>query len=216
MDAPPKNRTVKPNGDTISRLRKAKGWRVEDLALKARCSVKTVEKVERGADVYLLTLNRFATALGVEYAAVVLGGDLPPEPPKPQSTIQMQFVLSIPFQAIDKSERVVAFIEFLKQFMLDGGDIDVISVRPGSTIITVEMSLENMLALLTAYSEGKLRGMLCHELRFKYNPVSIKDSIVYGRTPSKGSTSKKINPRTGKKIVPQQHESTEHIPDSEQ
>jgi ribosome-binding protein aMBF1 (putative translation factor) len=40
-----RNRTVEPDGDAIQRLRIEKGWRVEDLAKKARCSLKTVENV---------------------------------------------------------------------------------------------------------------------------------------------------------------------------
>jgi hypothetical protein len=47
-------------------LRVEKGWRVEDLVRKAKCSVRTVENVERGASVHLFTLGKFADALGVE------------------------------------------------------------------------------------------------------------------------------------------------------
>jgi predicted transcriptional regulator len=57
-----KNRTVRPDGDKIKRLRLDKLWRVEDLAKHAKCSVKTVENVERGANVYMFTLAKFATA----------------------------------------------------------------------------------------------------------------------------------------------------------
>jgi predicted transcriptional regulator len=57
-----KNRTVRPDGEKIKRLRLDKLWRVEDLAKHAKCSVKTVENVERGANVYMFTLAKFATA----------------------------------------------------------------------------------------------------------------------------------------------------------
>jgi transcriptional regulator with XRE-family HTH domain len=68
-----KNRTVEPDGEAIQRLRIEKGWRVEDLAKKARCSLKTVENVERGANVYLYTLSKVAQALGVEVSTLMTG-----------------------------------------------------------------------------------------------------------------------------------------------
>jgi transcriptional regulator with XRE-family HTH domain len=78
MADPQKNRTVTPDGGAIQRLRTEKGWRVEDLAEKAKCSLKTVENVERGAEVYLYTLSRLAKALGVEVPTLT-AGSVPPE-----------------------------------------------------------------------------------------------------------------------------------------
>jgi transcriptional regulator with XRE-family HTH domain len=49
------NRTAKADAEAIQRLRIEKGWRVEDLAKEARCSVKAVENVERGENVYTET-----------------------------------------------------------------------------------------------------------------------------------------------------------------
>jgi transcriptional regulator with XRE-family HTH domain len=74
-----KNRTVTPDGKAIQRLRIEKGWRVEDLAKKAKRSLKTVENIERGANVYLCTLTTFAQALGVE-VSTLMTGSVPDEP----------------------------------------------------------------------------------------------------------------------------------------
>ncbi len=53
------NRTVQPDAEAIKRLRVGKGWRVEDLAEKAICSVKTVENVEQGgANVYFFNARQ--------------------------------------------------------------------------------------------------------------------------------------------------------------
>jgi transcriptional regulator with XRE-family HTH domain len=169
----PQKRTVSPDGEAIKRLRLEKGWRVEDLATKAICSVKTVENVERGANVYVFTLAKLAKGLGVEFMTLVQGHKPPPEPPRPQPHIQMQFVLSIPFDQFDESAQLGGFIEFLKQFMKGGGNINVVGVAPGSTIITVEVSVDDMLALSSALSEGKLAEMLCDELRLKFKPEPI-------------------------------------------
>jgi transcriptional regulator with XRE-family HTH domain len=179
MGMPPSNRTVRPDAEAIKRLRLEKGWRVEDLAKNAKCSVKTVENVERGANVYRFTLAKFAKELGVEYVALVAGGKPPPMPPRPNPNVQVQIVLSIPFDQFDESEQLGGFIEFLKQFMQGGGNINVVGVTPGSTIITLEMSFEDMVALFAAYSKGKLAEMHCEEFRLKLEPeTSAPDHII--------------------------------------
>ncbi len=165
LEEQPKNRSVKPDGDTIKRLRIEKGWRVEDLARKARSSVKTVENVERGANVYLFTLAKFATALGVEYITLVSGSKPAPEPPKHGPTVKVHIVLSIPFDQFEESEKLSGFIELLKRVIQARDHINVLAVTDGSTVITIEMSKEDMLKLFSAYSEGKLKEMLCDELR---------------------------------------------------
>src|SRR5437867_4425253 len=82
MENQPTKRTVRPDADAIQRLRLAKGWRVEDLATKAICSVKTVANVERGTNnVYVCTLAKLAKGLGVEIMALVQGDKPPQEPP---------------------------------------------------------------------------------------------------------------------------------------
>ncbi len=159
MENQPTKRTVSPDAEAIKRLRLAKGWRVEDLATKAICSVKTVENVERGASVYVSTLAKVAKGLGVEFMTLLQGDKPPQEPPKPQPHVQMQFVLSIPFDQFDESAQLGGFIDFLKKFMKGGGNVNVLGVTPGSTIITVAVSMEDMLALASAFKAGKLAEM---------------------------------------------------------
>jgi len=164
MEIPEMGRTVRPDAEAIKRLRVAKGWTVEDLAGKAICSPKTLQNIEKGNRVYLSTLSKLAKplALNVEIMTLVQGGKppaQPPEPPKPQPQVQMQFVLSIPFDQFDESAQLGGFIEFLKQFMKGGGNVNVLGVTPGSTIITVAVSIEDMLALASAFKAGKLAEM---------------------------------------------------------
>ena len=73
MADPQKQRTVVPDGPAIQRLRGERGWGIEDLAEKAKCSIKTVENVERGAATYPHTLSRLAKALGVEVSTLTAG-----------------------------------------------------------------------------------------------------------------------------------------------
>jgi transcriptional regulator with XRE-family HTH domain len=186
METQLKKRTVCPDGEAIKRLRLEKGWRVEDLATKAICSVKTVENVERGANVYVFTLAKLAKGLGVDFMTLVQGGKPAPEPPKPQRCIHIELVVRVPFDQFDESEQLGGFIEFLKQFMKDGGNINVVGVAPGSTVITVEVSIDDILALSCALSMGLLAKMLCDEIRLKYKPATLLDSgdiDITGATP---------------------------------
>jgi transcriptional regulator with XRE-family HTH domain len=174
MEIQVSKRTVRPDGDEIKRLRIAKAWRVEDLATKAICSVKTVENIERGANVYVATLARIAEKLGVEPASLIAGGKPPSEPPKPQNCVKVHFELSIPFDLFDESEQLIEFIEFLKKFLRGGGgDFNVVTVTPGSTIITLEMSFEDMTALHAAYVQGKLAEIHCVGFTTGFNTQPI-------------------------------------------
>ena len=180
MSEPPKNRSVKPNGEAISRLRQAKGWRVQDLAKKAKCSVKTVENVERGVNVFLVTLGSFATALDVEYAALVSGGEPPPEPPKKERRVEVQLTLSIPFEEFDQTGQLVALIELLTRLLQAKDRIEVKGLMAGSTIITLEMSEEDVHSLLSAFMAGKLDEIQCVELNLtlKHDAAIPDDEVL--------------------------------------
>jgi transcriptional regulator with XRE-family HTH domain len=66
-----KKRSVKPDGDAVRQARLAKGWRPEDLARHADCSLRTVENAERSASVYANTLATIALALGVDFKTLL-------------------------------------------------------------------------------------------------------------------------------------------------
>jgi transcriptional regulator with XRE-family HTH domain len=145
-----KNRSVAPDGKAVQRLRIEKGWRVEDLADKAKCSLKTVENVERGRNVYLYTLNKFAQALGVELSTLMAGAALP-DPPKKERRFKVQFTLEIPFEKFDESMHLVSFLNMLRDYLLAKDEITVVGVQEGSTIITLEMSLDDIQRLIDVF-----------------------------------------------------------------
>jgi transcriptional regulator with XRE-family HTH domain len=168
MEKQPPKRTVRPDAEAIKRPRLAKGWRVEDLAAKAICSVKTVENVERGANVYVFTLAKLAKQLGVDFMTLVQGGKAPSEPRAPRPCIQVQLVLSIPFDQFDESDQLEGCVEVLTKFLRGWGEMKVVGVAPGnSTIITVLVNNDDMTALSKAYSAGKLAEIQCVDLRLK-------------------------------------------------
>jgi transcriptional regulator with XRE-family HTH domain len=210
METKPSKRTVRPDAEAIKRLRIAKGWRVEDLAAKAICSDRTVENIERGANVYVFTLAKIAKELGVEPASLVAGGQPPPEQPKPQNCVKVHFELSIPFDQFDESEQLGEFIAFLKKFLRGGGgDFNVVGVTPGSTIVTLEMSFEDMMALHAAYEQGNLAEIHCVGFTTGFNTQPIHpgfkqyDPKLSDKTPITGDelkdfTRPKIEPQPGK------------------
>jgi transcriptional regulator with XRE-family HTH domain len=108
----PKKRTVEPDGQAIQRLRMQKGWRVEDLAKKAQCSLRTVENVESGENVYLFTLRRFAEALGVE-VSTLMPGAMPPEQPKKERVLKVTIEVPTPYEEFDESKDLVNLLQAL-------------------------------------------------------------------------------------------------------
>jgi transcriptional regulator with XRE-family HTH domain len=152
-----KNRTVEPDGVEIQRLRIEKGWRVEDLAKKAGCSLKTVENVEKGANVYIYTLKRVASALGVDPSDVLIDGDDAPleRRRKKERVFKITFEVSVPFDEFDESSDLVSFLQGLVS-RLGGGEMEPTGVKEGSTLIEIEMTLEQFLELAEAYADGRL------------------------------------------------------------
>jgi hypothetical protein len=222
MEIQEMGRTVRPDSEAIKRLRVAKGWSVEVLADKAICSPKTVQNIETGKRVYLSTLSKIAAppALNVEVMTLVEGGKPPPEPPKPPKSppcVQFQLVVSIPFDQFDESEQLGGFIEFLKKFMRGGGDIDVVGVTPGSTIITVAASIDDMLALYSALQAGKLAEVQVVELRPLINTDPVHpgyktyDPTLDTKSSLTGGTSKDF---TQSKIEPPEQKDKKHKPDT--
>ena len=165
-----KNRTVAPDGKAIQRLRIEKGWRVEDLAKQAECSLKTVENVERGENVYLYTLSKFAQALGIEVSTLIAGA-IPPEPPKRGRVLKVIFEVSTPFEEFDESKDLVTLLQAL--IRLVGGDgMEPTGVEPGSTLIVIEMTFDQFLLLSKAYVDGRL-----DDLNIEIRPLLLPDDL---------------------------------------
>lgn len=152
-----KNRTVEPDGAEIQRLRIEKGWRVEDLARKAGCSLKTVENVEKGENIYVYTLKRIANALDVEPSELLIDEDDAPSArmPKKERVWKITLEVSTPYDEFDESSDLVSLLQALVS-RLGGGGIEPTGLQEGSTLIEVEMTLEQFLELAEAYADGRL------------------------------------------------------------
>jgi transcriptional regulator with XRE-family HTH domain len=166
-----KNRTVTPDGQAIQRMRIEKGWRVEDLARKAGCSLKTVENVERGANVYLFTLSRSAQALHVEVATLMTGTAPAPLPTK-ERTWEITIKVSPPFDEFDESTDLIQFMKTLIKRLGDD-DMEPGGIRSGSVRIRIKLTSTQIMRLIDAYKEGRLDDM---EIESISAPVSFVDT----------------------------------------
>ena len=158
MDQQLKSRTVKIDGAAVQRLRVAKGWPVDVMAKKAKCSVKTVENVEKGANVFLCTLANFAVALGVANAKLVSGGTVEVETPKPERGVEVRITVSMPFDEFDQSVQLVNLLDYLIKNVPLTNIIVVKDIASGSTTITIELSEEDAAALHDALTSGNVVG----------------------------------------------------------
>jgi transcriptional regulator with XRE-family HTH domain len=153
-------------------MRLERGWRVEDLAKRAECSVKTVENVERGAKVYLATLKRIAEAVGVEFLSLVSewNTESSPKPdpklnPKAQQPrtggkrVEVQIKLSINLDQFDETDQFTSLLQALVRAIAATSEVGAVSIESGSTIIKLEMSEEDAMALVRAYENGRLREL---------------------------------------------------------
>lgn len=131
-----KNRTVAPDGQAIQRLRIEKGWRHEDLARKVGCSLKTVENVEHGENVYLFTIQNFAQALGVEVTTLLKGASPPPPPRASQRTWEITFKVSTPYEEFDQSTDLTKLFSTLIE-RLGGVVVEPEEVRKGNPNIAI-------------------------------------------------------------------------------
>ncbi len=148
------------------------------MAKKARCSLKTVENVERGENVYLYTLSKFAQALGVEVSTLMIG-TAPPDPPKKERHFKVQITVEVPFEEFDESVQLVSFMNMLKQIVQAKDDIMVAGVQEGSTIITLEMGTDDIERLLDEFTGGRAKAELD---AFRVARLKLPDSEAFTLT----------------------------------
>jgi len=186
MESQAKNRTVRPDAEAVKRLRLAKGWRVEDLAKLAKCSAKTVENVERGANVYMFTLAKFAQALGVEYQSLLPAADTAPESERQPRRFEVKITLAIPYEEFDESEQLGSLIDVLKRLMGGGGDINVAGVGPGgSTIITLDMNEEDVETFILTFVKGYFNERIKDTLdAWEVSELKLPDSKDFTSSPA--------------------------------
>jgi transcriptional regulator with XRE-family HTH domain len=167
-DEPQDNtRTVKPDGDKVRQLRKAKGWRVEDLAEKADCTSRTVTSVEKGTAAFMYTITNIAKALGVEYQEL-LQQNKHSDTAAPTGRASAVVSLAIDYDQFDETVHLVALVEGLST-LLGQPRIKILKIERGSTNITLELDENALSPLFKAFADGQLR---------QYNVQWIRNTAI--------------------------------------
>ena len=134
--AEPWGRTVKVRKGVITSLRIEKGWRIEDLARKAICSVGTVTNCERGKPVMVVTVSKIAKALGVEVQSLLERDDqIGDDPPTPEKLSTGSVKLGAQFEKFDESSDLFAIMEAVTKKFGPHSQIVVLYVSKGTVTI---------------------------------------------------------------------------------
>lgn len=181
-DKPCRAGAYRPVEGTIRELREKKGWTQIDLAERVGCSPRTIQSLEAGGCSMIFMLTNLAEAFGV--AVAVLHPSLPGAPEGKR--VEVQIVLRIPYDDFDQSERLSSVVSAIMA-MLKGNRIDVVTVNPGSTVITVAMSPEDAEQFMQVMLDTPPRELpivdyvLCREVRGKSEANGLKVKTA-GRT----------------------------------
>lgn len=143
---------VKVDGSALERLRKAAGLTIDDLANKSGVSTRTLNSYTAGKEARISSLKYVADALGVEFRSLLKE---PPSKELPQSPVEKRVEIdinvSIPYEMFEQSSQLAAFLAMLQSVLNPQSNIKVISVKEGSTIIAVEMDIEDVVKLLELF-----------------------------------------------------------------
>lgn len=132
----PWGRTVKVRKGVITSLRIEKGWRIEDLARKAICSVGTVTNCERGKMVHITTLAKIAKALGVGIPAILERDDKTLENAPAEGALnQVCLKHAASFDKFDETSDLPALLEALTKKLSPHCRIVVLYITKGSVSI---------------------------------------------------------------------------------
>jgi transcriptional regulator with XRE-family HTH domain len=139
-------RSIRANGQNVRAARQAKGWRTEDLARKAGYSKRTIENAESGKPVDMTTIVDIAEALGLDYQSLLPGAAL-----DRKDLFRIHLVLECDIREAEHSPHLRSFIELLQRMLPADGPIKLEAVTPGSVILALEMTEEDVLRLVALF-----------------------------------------------------------------
>lgn len=170
---------AKVQAESIHRLRELKGWSQNELALEAGIDAKTLNSVLKGNAYQQKTIRRIADALGVT-PADLLEGSPPPAADANASAeqrLQVQVVLSMPFDSVKTATGLSELLRHITTLIDAKSEISVVDVKAGSVVITLEMSLDDVLSLIVAAASGELEEI-------EFVSLTVLDDILNVTIPS--------------------------------
>jgi transcriptional regulator with XRE-family HTH domain len=132
------SRSVIPNRDAIERLRKGRGWTLEDLAGETGLSMRTVQSALGGNPVDVRTLKVIAEKLEVDYKTLVNGQEQPVAVLVHEETdgsVTVKIHVELIFHAGgEQSPQLQAVRTFLQSVFPKNNGINIAVVGTGATI----------------------------------------------------------------------------------
>lgn len=186
-------RTVRLDGAAAGRLRVERGLNVEEVAKAAKCSAKTVRNAEAGRPVYLVTARHLAAALGVEPAALLLD---PPPAPLRGKTYEITLRLTTPFDQFDETDDLRALMRAIATRLGGEDDMEPKRIAPGSTLVTLEVTEEQLVRLLRGFAEGLLDDLGVVQVQA---PSDVRDGRVLWKAARKAEWAT-IYPRLARQL----------------
>ncbi len=191
----PEGRTLEIRADMVKSLRLKEGWTVEQLANQAHCSVKTIQNVEHGHNIYLATLIKIAKALKVDHQALLADTAIPaavaegsPQSPNVK-TRNIYIILAINSVAdFDEATQLPKLVEELRKVASIHENINIKSVVDSSVKITLDMHEDDVLSLVSAFIAGSLQPLGIVELGLPPNQHMLDILRRFGMTRSTGET----------------------------
>jgi transcriptional regulator with XRE-family HTH domain len=162
------NRTVKPDGNKIKKLRATKGMSADTLAEVSGCSERTIASLESGQNnCFIYTLNKVAQALGVECGDVIANADQKDAKEKAKEPIRILLEIHLPTDFADFTETTIPSL--LKALAAIAGTkslMELVRVESGTTILTISVTESDAFRLIAACKDDLLSLFHIAGLRF--------------------------------------------------
>ncbi len=173
---------AKANADAIRRLREGKGWSQTKLAHKAGIDPKTLSSVLNGNPFREDTISRIADALAVTPADIIEGHAAPVAGSAAASAsgekrYAVLLALAIPFDGLEQPEGLAKLVAQIATQINAQHGIEVLDLRAGSVLITLELTAEDLTALVRAAMALKLDEIGFRSLHVLNEDFEIPDNL---------------------------------------
>ena len=162
-------RSVHPNGDEVRRLRSEKCWTRAYLANEADVSEKTIENIENGKRVDRASLLQVAKAFRISVDRIKMENPASQDSQtqnESNARIDIEIRVSLPFESISGADQLQTFFNAIAMAAGRFGDVNVQSVRRGSTIISADLQFTDSIRLFTALCQTSLDALFIESVTY--------------------------------------------------
>jgi len=182
-EAHPGKRGIDTYGAIIRQQRLARNYSQERLAAEAGCDPRVIAKAEKGGPISLKKLHKIGKALHVDFG--LIANINPGQPPPNTLQCDVFIKITIPSDEFkrDKDQAAADFAKCLREALAPFNDLRIKSVRVGSVIINLEMSLAALNAICIAQEAGVLDALEISSISLAnylyWQPVVIRGDTYF-------------------------------------